>query len=223
SGISGSKDRFVLLFSHGNAGNLVHRFPKILELASLPLDIFVYDYRGFGQSDGSPSVPGAIIDGEAALAWLTKEKKIPMDRIILYGESLGSGITTALASPRLDKIAGIVIESGFRSLSCRASKRIPIIGPLILSQDLPNTTILSLYKGPFFVIHSKADGVIPFEDGEALFAACPSTRKTFLKLEGVGHNDAVWKLPDYLPAWRVFLESAGSRRRADPAGSSFDK
>lgn len=198
--------RPVLLYSHGNAGHLGMRFPRIAALvATLPLDVFIYDYRGFGASQGRPTVAGAVEDGEAALRWLHTQRGVEPERVILYGESLGTGIATALAAPRLDRIAGLVLESGFRSLSWRAGRRFPLIGPLVLSRDLPSTDILAGYHGPLLVIHSRDDEVIPFADGEALLAAAPTSYKHHLWLDGVGHNDPVWELPTYFEAWRAFL------------------
>ncbi len=203
--------RRVLLYSHGNAGHLGFRFPRIAALvAALPLDVFIYDYRGFGASQGRPTVAGAIEDGEAALRWLQTERGIGPERVILYGESLGTGIATALAASRLDRIAGLVLESGFRSLSWRAGRRFPIIGPLVLTRDLPSTDILPAYQGPLLVIHSRDDEVIPFADGEALLAACPTPHKHHLWLEGVGHNDPVWELPAYRDAWQAFLATGST-------------
>ncbi|RCK80393.1 MAG: hypothetical protein OZSIB_3139 [Candidatus Ozemobacter sibiricus] len=210
--------RHVLLYSHGNAGHLGMRFPRIAALvATLPLDVFIYDYRGFGASQGRPTVAGAVEDGEAALRWLHTQRGVEPERVILFGESLGTGIATALAAPRLDRIAGLVLESGFRSLSWRAGRRFPLIGPLVLSRDLPSTGILSGYHGPLLVIHSRDDEVIPFADGEALLAAAPTSSKHHLWLDGVGHNDPVWELPAYIEAWRGFLThvatAAGMRGR----------
>ena len=198
----------TLLFSHGNAGNITHRFERITALATLPVNIFLYDYRGYGQSEGSPTVPGAVMDGDAALRYLIEKRGIPIEKVVFYGESVGSGITMAVAGKHLSEVKAIVLESGFRSLSDRAGKRIPLIGSLILTHDLPNVRTLSGFNGPLLVIHSHADEVIPFEDGEALFAACPSSSKWFFKMDKVGHNDGVWLYPGYMDAWRTFLAAA---------------
>lgn len=208
-----SSTRPVLLFSHGNAGHLGNRLSRLEAFATLPLDVLLYDYRGFGQSDGQPSVAGVKKDVQAALAYLLNARKIPIERVILYGESIGGGVATWLAGDHLAEIGGIVVESGFRSLKFRAGSRFPIIGPLVLSDDLPSEAILSKYTGPLLVIHSRDDRVIPIEDGRALFDVCPSKKKRMCELTGAGHNDPVWEKPDYMAAWRGFLADAFSEAR----------
>ncbi|HOY69109.1 MAG TPA: alpha/beta hydrolase [Candidatus Ozemobacteraceae bacterium] len=198
----------VLLFSHGNAGNLADRLPRLIEaFAPLPVDVFLYDYRGFGHSEGRPSISGVKADAVAALEYLHTTRGIPLPRIILYGESIGGGVAAWLAGLHPAEIGGLVIESGFRSLKNRAGSRFPVIGPLVLSDDLPSDRILSTYDGPLLIIHSRDDRIIPFEDGKALFDLCPSPRKSLCELRGAGHNDPVWRLPEYLPAWQGFLAS----------------
>ncbi|HOT27757.1 MAG TPA: alpha/beta fold hydrolase [Candidatus Ozemobacteraceae bacterium] len=202
---AGPASRPVLLFSHGNAGHLGYRLARLEAFANLPVDVFLYDYRGFGRSDGRPSVSGVKKDAQAALAYLLNERKIPIERVILYGESIGGGVATWLAGDHLADIGGVVVESGFRSLKFRAASRFPIIGPLVLSDDLPSETILAKYTGPLLVIHSRDDRIIPFEDGKTLFDVCPSKKKRLCELTGAGHNDPVWARQDYMTVWRDFL------------------
>ncbi len=202
--------RLTILFSHGNAGHLWHRWHRLAALSRLPVDIFIYDYRGFGQSAGLPTVAGVVLDGVAALDYLEHIRGIPRNKIILYGESIGTGVTTTVYRYIRGGTAGMVLESGFRSLQWRAACRIPLFGSLILRTDLPSTEILSEYMGPLMLIHSRADEVIPFEDSQVLHAACPSTHKQFLELTSYGHNDPVWEDPVYIQAWEEFLRSLGS-------------
>ena len=207
-----STSRLAVVYSHCNAGNLAHRLGRLAALVrALPIDVLLYDYRGYGLSSGTPSVNGVIADAQAAYQFV-RDQGYPPERILLYGVSLGTGVAGALAERLGDAPAGIVLESGFRSLSSRAGARFPIIGPAILRGDLPTSDFLSRYHGPLLIIHSKADRVIPYADGEALYAASPSTRKEMLTLEHQGHNDAVWQDPAYLAAWERFLA-----RTAQPA------
>ena len=80
----------VLLWFHGNAGNLSHRFDMISGLMELPVQVFIIDYRGYGKSEGSPSERGIYLDAQAAWDYLTVERRIPANRIIIFGKSLGS-------------------------------------------------------------------------------------------------------------------------------------
>ncbi|HNW36352.1 MAG TPA: alpha/beta hydrolase, partial [Candidatus Ozemobacteraceae bacterium] len=206
---SSTASRPVILFSHGNAGNLVSRLPRLVEaFAQLPVDVLVYDYRGYGRSGGRQSISGLKSDIQGAISYLKTVRSISIEKIILYGESLGGGVAVAGAETCLAEIGGIVVESGFRSLKARAGSRFPHIGPLILSEDMASDRTLSHYEGPLLIIHSRDDGVIPFSDGKALFDACPSRMKRMCELRGVGHNDPVWQLPEYLAAWREFLAAS---------------
>ncbi|MBF0547468.1 MAG: alpha/beta hydrolase [Candidatus Riflebacteria bacterium] len=200
----------VILFSHGNAGNVTHRFGKMLIIASLPVDIFAFDYRGFGFSEGSPSVEGTINDGLSTLKFLKEKFGIDSDKVILYGESIGTGVSVSLAQRIGWKIAGLVLESGFSSLKARAAVKIPVIGPLILTQNYPSDTLLKEYNGPLLVIHSKADDVNPFSDGEVLFNVCPSKSKYLAAFEKYGHNDPMSEDPGYTKAWSEFLKVLSS-------------
>ena len=214
--------RPVILFSHGNAGHLVHRHGRMDAFSRLDADVFLYDYRGFGASSGIPSVAGVVSDAVGALDYLVKEREVPLRSIILYGESVGAGIAVAAVVDKLDKIGGLVLEAGFRSLSYMAGRRFPLIGPLLIRTDLPSATTLSNFKGPLLVIHSRNDEIIPFEDGKALFDASPSTDKEFLELDGFGHNDPVWHHPDYHAAWAAFV-SIVSTRQGRSEGNVMEK
>lgn len=202
--------RLTLLFSHGNAGHLWHRWNRLAALSRLPMDIFVYDYRGFGQSAGQPTVAGVVLDGVAAQDYLEHIRGIPRKKIILYGESLGTGVSTSIYRYNKGGNAGIVLESGFKSLKWRAARKIPLFGAFILRTDLPSSDILSEYQGHLMLIHSAADEVIPIEDTKSLLEACPSPHKKFLELKTYGHNDPVWEDPAYIQAWEEFLRSLGS-------------
>lgn len=197
----------VVLFSHGNGGNLAYRLGKLNRICEAGFSVFIYDYRGFGRSTGKPDVQGAIIDGKTALAYLLEEKQIKPENIILYGESLGTGIAAEILKDSDKSFAGVVLESGFASLGAQANRRFPIIGAMILKKDLPTLETIKNYKGELLIIHSKNDGVIPYSDSELLFAACQSDHKLLFTIEGAGHNDPVWDDPKYLQTWQDFKKN----------------
>ena len=208
-----SETRPIILFSHGNAGNLLHCLSRLQAFSALPVDVFAYDYRGFGRSEGSPSVPGVLLDAEAAMSWLEREKGISRQRIILYGQSLGTGVSVALGK-RLDwKIAGLVLEAGFRSLAARAGQNLPVLGPLALACDLPSDSLLPGFQGPLLILHSRQDEVNAFSDSERLFHVSSSPGKKLLAFEGYDHNAPLWEDPRYFPAWRQFLAGVASLPR----------
>ncbi len=195
----------TILFSHGNAGNLLHRFGKVDRMCEAGFDVFVYDYRGFGKSGGTSTVASAISDGMTALNWLVSEKKIRPEDIVLYGESLGTGVTAEILKNSKSAFAALVHESGFASLAVQAGRRIPLIGSYILKTDLPTSETLKSYHGRLLVIHSRKDEIIPFSDGEMIFATCPSANKTMYTIESAGHNDPVWEAPEWLENWQKLM------------------
>lgn len=196
---------YVILFSHGNAGNLIHRFDRIAIFATLGVDIFIYDYSGFGKSEGRPTVPVAISDGLAAFEYLTQKRGIEPEKVILYGESLGSGISAIISDKKEHVVAGIVLEAGFRSLRHQASRSFPIIGPISLSTNMPTDEIIKKYTGPLLIIHSENDEMIDFADAVYLHEISPSENKSLLAISSSGHNDPIWHLDNYRESWVDFL------------------
>ncbi|GAB4275155.1 MAG: alpha/beta hydrolase [Candidatus Rifleibacteriota bacterium] len=201
------KAKHIILFSHGNAGNIVHRLNKTDHLCKLGFSVFLYDYRGYGKSTGRPTVAGTFLDGEAALDYVINKEKYQKKQIILYGESLGTGISAHLIGSDPNAFAGLVHESGFASLGAQANRRFPFIGSLLLKKDMPSLATISHYRGKLMVIHSKSDETIPISDSEMIFEACPSPEKRFVVLERAKHNDPVWKNKIYQDAWTSFKYS----------------
>ena len=109
----------VLLWFHGNAGNITHRLDMIRGLMELPVQVFIMDYRGYGKSEGSPSERGMYLDARAAWDYLTVERRIPANRIIIFGKSLGSAPAVDLASKV--EAAGLIVQSGFTSAADMAA------------------------------------------------------------------------------------------------------
>lgn len=202
---SARKKNKLILINHGNAGNLINRLDRVDKFCELGFSVLVYDYRGFGLSSGTPDVAGAIKDGRAALTFLKQTFNYANAEIIIYGESLGTGIAAELVRDAEQPFAALVLESGFASLSAQANRRFPGFGRLILVNDLPTLTTLQQYHGKLMIIHSKNDEIIPYSDSEKLFNACPSPQKKLVTLEGPGHNDAVWLRPEYESAWETFF------------------
>jgi hypothetical protein len=200
--IAGNDPRKVILYNHGNAGNLIHRLEKLDKLCEIGYDVFLYDYRGFGKSSGKPDVAGAISDGKGALKHVEEKLGYKREDIIIYGESLGTGIAAEIIKESPEDFAALVLESGFASLGAQAGRKFPVIGAMILKRDLPTIETIKNYKGRLLIIHSKNDKIIPYSDSEKLFAACPSEQKKLLTLKGVGHNSPVWNLVEYMAVWK---------------------
>jgi fermentation-respiration switch protein FrsA (DUF1100 family) len=129
--------RSILLFFHGNAGNISHRLESIKIFHDLGLSVFIIDYRGYGQSEGTPSIKGTGLDALAAWQWLTENKKIPDDMIIVFGRSLGGAVAVELA--RSVTPGALILESTFSSLSEMAPFIIPTPVARLLTWDAWNS------------------------------------------------------------------------------------
>ncbi len=177
--------RGVLLFCHGNAGNISHRLHSIEIFNKLGLDVFIFDYRGYGESTGKPSEKGTYLDARAAWDYLVNTRKISPDSIIIFGRSLGASIAAKTAmdvSP-----AGLVVESGFSSLETMGRELYPVMPVrLILRYNYNTVGYVKNVKSPVFIIHSKDDEIVPYSHGVAIFKAAGEP-KEFLDISG-DHN-----------------------------------
>lgn len=176
----------VMLVCHGNAGNISHRLDKALIFRKAGASVLLFDYRGYGQSGGSPSEQGTYRDAEAAYAYLTETRGIAPERIVLYGESLGCGVAVELALKH--KTAGLILDSAFTSTPDMAREifgRLPL--GLIIRFRYDNLSKIPRVSCPMLIMHSRQDDIVPFRMGQALFAAAPEPKK-FFEMTG-GHND----------------------------------
>jgi len=176
----------VLLFCHGNAGNISNRLESIKLFNALALNVFIFDYRGFGKSTGSVDEPGTYLDVEAAWEYLLKEKGFRPDQIIIFGRSLGSGIASALASQK--KAGALILESSFTSLPDLGAEIYPLFPIRILARyKYPTIDRLKNITSPILFIHSRNDEIIPFSHGEENYKMAGKP-KQFLEISG-SHND----------------------------------
>lgn len=180
--------RAVVLHAHGNAGNVTHR-AELLELfrARFRCSFFVFDYRGFGRSEGAPEEAGILADARAARAWLAQRAGVAETDIVLHGTSLGGGVAVDLAAR--DGARGLILENTFTSIPDVARRRTPFL-PVwrLLSSRLDSLAKIGSYRGPLLQMHGDADRAIPFDLGQRLFAAA-NEPKTFVRVPGADHND----------------------------------
>lgn len=184
--IPAPKERGVLLFFHGNAGNISHRIDSIRIFRELGLSVLIVDYRGYGQSDGRPTEQGTYLDAQAAWNWLRDARGVPPERIVIFGRSLGSAIAAWLAAR--ERPAAVILESAFTSAPDLAADLMPWL-PVrwLLRFDYDTRTAVARFKSPVLVVHSRQDEIVHFAHGEAVFAAAPEPRY-LLTIQG-GHND----------------------------------
>ncbi len=175
--------RVATLFLHGNAGNITHRIHHALSLRAAGSAALILDYRGYGKSEGHPSEQGLYADAQAGYQEMTK-LGYGSKQIVIHGESLGSAVATNLAA-RVS-CAGLILESPFASLSAMAGKVLPVIGPL-LARGFNTVDQISKVRAPVFVIHGDADEIVPFQQGEAVFAHAREP-KQFWRIPHGMHN-----------------------------------
>jgi len=175
---------YTLLYIHGNAEDLGDIRPVLDRLHSWGFNVFAYDYRGYGTSDGKPSEWNAYQDADAAYQYLTQQLKIPPEQIILYGRSVGGGSATELATRY--PVAGLILESTFTS-----AFRVVAPFPLLPFDKFTNLRKLEKVNCPVLVMHGQADQTIPIEHGQALYAAAPDPKMSLWVAEA-DHNDFTW-------------------------------
>lgn len=203
--------KHCILFNHGNAGNIADRTDLVRLLLSADASVFIYDYQGYGRSEGYPDLPAICHDAEAAYDYLSESKGLTADRLVLYGESLGASVACYLSSVRPS--AGLIMQSGFSSLRKIAAREYPILGfyPdwLYPHPGLNSAQILKKPHPPVLIAHGVHDIVIPFGHAEQLFAEAVEP-KFFVKLANCAHSDITTSAPDeYLAEIRQFLRMMG--------------
>jgi len=176
----------VILFCHGNAGNISHRLDSIRIFNQLGLDIFIFDYRGYGESEGKPSEKGTYEDTEAAWQYLVETRKVNPRSIIVFGRSLGGAVASWLAQKHTPGM--LVLESTFTSIKDVAAILYPYLPVRWLSRFEYNTAeYLSRVDCPVLVIHSRNDEIMPYSHGHRLFEIAREPKK-FLEISGT-HNE----------------------------------
>ena len=200
--------RGVVLFCHGNAGNIGHRLDSIRIFRDLGLSVLIFDYRGFGRSEGRPSEVGTYLDVRAAWDFLVGEKGVEPQRIVIFGRSLGGAVAAHLAaSLGQEKTPGaLILESAFTSLPDMAARLYPYLPVRWLAKYSYNSLgRISDVHAPVLVVHSPGDEIVPYAHGQALYAAAPEP-KMFLEISG-GHNSGFLASGEvYLDGLRSFLE-----------------
>ncbi|MFC1892075.1 alpha/beta hydrolase [Thermodesulfobacteriota bacterium] len=177
----------VILFFHGNAGNISHRLDNVQRLLLRKLQVFIFDYRGYGKSSGKPSEKGLYLDGLAAYDYLITTEHISPDDIILFGRSLGAAIAIDTALKR--DVRSVIMESAFLSTKSMANTMLLFrLFSCFLPPNYNNLEKVKKVDSPKLFIHGDKDEIVPFSMGEQLYREARSP-KYFLRLEDSGHND----------------------------------
>ena len=162
-----NSNKKTILFLHGNAGNLDNRIDKLNFLGNMDINFLIISWRGYSGNPGNPSETGLYKDALGGIEWLNK-KGISNDRIILYGESLGTAITTEVAQN--ENFAGIILEAPFTSMVDMGQKIYPIFPVRFLLKDkYESKNKIKNIKSPILVLHGRKDKIVPFYMGEKIF------------------------------------------------------
>lgn len=183
--VPAAPERAVLLFFHGNAGNISHRLDSLRIFHQLGLSVLMIDYRGYGRSTGRPSEPGTYEDALAAWNHLVETRGVDPGHIVLFGRSLGGAVATWLAARHAPR--ALIVESTFRSVPDMAAEIYWFLPVRTLARvRYPVERLLGEADVPVLIVHSRDDEIIPFSHAEALHAAA-GTGGQMLVIDG-DHN-----------------------------------
>jgi fermentation-respiration switch protein FrsA (DUF1100 family) len=204
----GSKQ--VLLFFHGNAGNISHRGASVEILHRLGLNVFIFDYRGYGKSQGKPDEHGLYEDARAAWRYLANQRGFERDDVILFGRSMGGAVAAELAAEI--QPGGLIIESSFSSAKDVANAVFPVLSRLIfIRYDFNTATHIRQVTCPVLVLHSPDDEIIPFRLGEKIFEAA-NEPKSLVKMRGDHNSGFLMSQPDYERTLGAFISPLKRRQ-----------
>ncbi len=174
----------VVLFGHGRGGNVSRCLHAIAEWrARTDLAVLIFDYPGFGKSDGSPSEASCYAAADVVYDYAVTTQKVPSDRVVLYGESFGGAIATELAVHH--GYRALILASTFTSFPDMAQSQFPIMpGRWLVHNRFETLGKLAALAGPVFIAHGTADGLVPFSQGERLFKAAQGPKEFFVVKNG---------------------------------------
>lgn len=201
--------RAVVLAAHGNAGHVASRAPWLRYLQTrAKVSVFMFDYRGYGRSEGTPTVEGAIQDATAARVKLCELANVKDSEMLLMGESLGGAIVVQLAAKSPPR--GLILQSTFSSLRDVADVHYPKLSWLVPRNKLDSATQIAVSRGPLLQSHGTADRTIPFSLGQKLFQAA-NEPKQFVAIDNADHNN--WLTDAYLRRLDEFITRMSPARK----------
>lgn len=211
--VNGSDDRAVLLWFHGNAGNISHRLENLKMLHhALQIPIFIFDYREYGLSQGEISKKGTFYDADGAFRYLVKERGYKPSSVMLFGRSLGTALVIYLASTH--NCLGLVLEAAFTSTDDMMKLYFPLGIPLQVSTTKYNSiSLINCVQCPILFIHGELDTTIPVSMARTLYQKAIA-EKEFYEVAGADHNDTYLVGGEkYFKVWQEFLERCLGKNR----------
>jgi len=212
----------TMIFFHGNAGNASNRTQMIEFMRSiLKMNIFIFDYSGYGLSRGRPSESQLYQDGQAAIDYIAGRTDLRGD-CMLYGRSLGGAVVIDLAArPENERIKAVLVENTFTSIPNMGCQLFPFLSPVI--RLLPDFAVknkfysiqkVQMINQPILFISGRDDEIVPCGMMDELFSACSSTRKEMVRLRG--HHNSTWTTAGYFDKMTNFLAKVNN----DPMGDT---
>lgn len=206
-----TEDRPTVAHFHGNAGHVGYRAEIARTLHGAGYGVLLAGYRGYGGNPGKPTERGLHTDGAAWLDWLVA-RGISGRRLVVYGESMGTGIAVRLATER--KAAALVLEAPFTSITDVAAKAYPFLPVRLLLLDrFDSLSRIADVQAPLLIIHGERDRIVPVALGRQLFKAAPEPKKA-VWLPRAGHNDLI--LHGLGEAVVEYLDRIGQSGTAEP-------
>jgi fermentation-respiration switch protein FrsA (DUF1100 family) len=197
------RPKAAVLYCHGNGGNVAYWAGAAKELHDRAhVSVLLFDYRGYGRSEGEPFEAGVLADARAARAWLARRERIAENRVVLLGRSLGGGVAVDLAAA--DGARALVLESTFTSVPDVAQSMYPLLPVRLLAKTQLNSAAkIANYHGPLLQSHGTADRLIPYSIGRKLFDRA-NEPKQFVTIAGGDHNDP--QTDEYYAILAAFLD-----------------
>lgn len=183
----GVKPKGIIVFCHGNGGNLAGRSARMHQLQQKHnYSVFIFDYRGYGRSQGKPTVSGVVADGRAAVRKAAELANMKPEDVIVMGRSMGGAVAVQVANYFQSK--ALIVESSFTSFKDVAKYHVGWISAMANKQHLTSEADIKNYRGRVLISHGTEDNVVPYDHGQRLYAAA-NQPKLFYKIENGGHND----------------------------------
>lgn len=176
------KPTITLLHLHGNAGFLLSQYQTISPLLKNGFQVFIFDYSGFGFSEGEATRKNVLIDALSALDYIKDRQDVKETRLVIYGQSLGGHLAAVVGTQRQSDIDGLVIEGAFSSHKDIASSTIPVLGRILVKEIYSAKKSIKDFYKPLLVIHSAEDKEIPFYMGKKIFDNA-NTPKEFYEIK----------------------------------------
>ena len=203
--ISSKQSEKIIIYFHGNAGNIGHRLPDLMQLNRIGLNVLGVSYRGYGRSQGKPSEAGIYMDGDAAFRHATGELGFAVENVFVLGRSIGTSV--AIHVSQKQNMGGLVLVTPLTSGAEQAKASGLGLVSFVAGDSFNNIGKIGFVSCPVLVIHGTRDNIIPISMGKDIYAKTEAHKK-FVAIEGAGHNNlSTTYAGNYWPPIKDFLKS----------------